>query len=149
MSSDMIVQLSSKPITKYITADDFVYSDDSFIGEIADYVYEASEPYDELISMFLEDMNGSVEYNKENNSIKIIDKKKYFESAYNEFLKLSENLSVEEYMDSHLSYKLRENLNETFGTYVFNDYAKTLQEQMLEANEGDEYYIGGIFWYHF
>ena len=66
MSSDMIVQLSSKPITKYITADDFVYSDDSFIGEIADYVYEASEPYDELISMFLEDMNGSVEYNKEN-----------------------------------------------------------------------------------
>lgn len=149
MSSNLIVQLSCEPITNFMSAEDFANSDDSFIGQIADYVYEASEPYETMISMFLECLNGSVEYNKDKNSIKIIDKKKYFESYYNEFLKLTENLSIEKYMDLYWSYMLRKNVNENFGVYVLVDYAKSLQDQMLEANEGDEYFIGGIFCYHF
>lgn len=155
-----IFQISRKPISKdnYITEDRYY---DGFVGEIADYVDIDSSYHDICIDYLGEYLGDAAKIN--GNKIKIIDKRKYFDKKYEEFIqyakKIVENTSPEEFAGDYSGdlgfniINLTWSYEDKYGFYVDdNDEDAGLEPIdtfLRRAKNGDVFYFGEVIDYHF
>lgn len=148
-----IIELSKNivEIDNRITEDD--YSDNGFVGNIGDYVAPCNrkDAIDWLAS-YLENKDVITEHDE----VKIVFSsnvdEKYFGGKYDEFKKLSEELSFREFVDSMgiERYRIQNCLDDKYGFYIhcggcyytLDDFIRTY------VNDGDTWYIGGTLDYH-
>lgn len=153
-----IIQVSSKPIDR----DDWITEDryyDGFVGQIADYVDSETDREGDIewLSAIL---NDAVKFDKD--SFTIIDRDKYFAKKYEAFLdsinKL-QNISFDEFSCkiptnlSLLMYDIQKAYSNEYGFYIDDNYeyagTQTLDDFMRHVSNGDVFYIGAIFDYHY
>lgn len=154
-----IFQISKEPITSENRIHESRY-EDGFVGRIADYVVE-SESIGEDIEWLKTCHKGIEVEEKEDGTItmKIVSKEEYFEKSYDEFKSLIEKFkdyTISDFIDSKNwldFYNFKSSYDEKYGFYVDDndDYfgTETLDCFMRNAQEGDIYYIGSVFDYHF
>lgn len=166
-----IFQVSKEPINEedFICESDFYES--SFIGGIADYVNEDTYFEDDIawLKDYIES-RGGIEINEDENTITIVDKKKFFEQNFEKFKellgKLSEvniiqfsasaepdDLANSRYALSTLLYDFEcEAEGDKFGFYIYDSkdygYPVRLDEWVRGTKEGDKYYFGSTLDYH-
>lgn len=151
-----IIQISKEKIDKddYIEESDYW---DNFVGPIADYVSEDTDR-DGDIEWFVEILKDSIEYNKDEESFTIKDRKKYFERSYDKFMKILNEISDTMTLDKYMSpcdtviYSLKSTYDDKFGFYIDDkgEYhgLSTLDNFMRYAEDGQKFYIGGTMDYH-
>ena len=149
-----IFQISEKPIKKenYALESDY---DDNFIGHIADYVIEQEddERKDDIkqLANLLED-SAKIRGNK----ITILSKEKYFEKKYEWFIKAAKKVAIMTFNDFITDvggkdlYALNSYHSYKYGFYVDEKgYPITLDDFFRNVKDGDTYYIGATFDYHY
>ena len=161
-----IYQIGSTPIEKedYINESDFY--ENSFVGEVADYVNDSTDRADDLdwLKSYCGDDKG-ITIDIENGTIVINDKRKYFSEIFDKFKELLNKLSEEATLEafarldksywglSSTLYDLDCTANgDKFGFYVYdmddNGYITRFDEFLRYAEEGKTYYFGGTIDYH-
>ena len=154
-----IFQVSEKPVEDYIDEDRYF---DNFVGELADYVskipFKSKDYYNDL-DWIIEATKG-IEVDKKKGTIKIVDKKEYFEKKHEDFLTILEELKdvpLEDFINNrHFRWKV-DDLESTFEdkhSFYIDDNDEygglmPLDTWVREAEEGKEYFIGSILDYHF
>lgn len=146
------------PENEWISADD--YYDHWFTREIADYVDDDVDRESD-IEWLLNCYDGVFERN--GNQIKVVNKIKYFEKKYDEFIRLLNELKympieafagneTEKCQTSYKMYSLESAYNEKFGFYVDDcgEWAglDTFDSFMRTTENGNVYYVGGVVDYH-
>jgi len=126
---------------------------DSFVGGIADYVdKKENSERKEYIERLKYRLEGAAKVNVKKGIITIIDKAKYFEGAFKNFKKLLVDLNemtVEDFASNmDTMHDLDRTVNNRFETYIDDGYYDTLDNFMRCANNGDKFYIGSVFDYH-
>ena len=149
-----IFQISKEPITKDNYAHTSRY-EDGFVGRIADYVVESDSKASDI--SWLTTCHEGLKV--EGNTLTIISKEEYFEKSFTEFKNLLEELkdyTITDFIDRKnwmKFYNLKASYNEEYGFYIDDNDEyfgiATLDEFMRNVEDGDVYYIGCIFDYHF
>ena len=159
-----IFQVSGSPIAEedYIKESD--YYDDTFVGEVADYVSEETDREDDL-DWLKGCCDEGITIDIENGTLVINDKRKYFEKKFDKFKELLNKLNEETTLEafarldksywglSSALYDLDCIANgDKFGFYI-NDmddggYTTRFDEFVRFAEEGKTYYFGGTLDYH-
>lgn len=159
-----IIQISHEPIAEEDYLDEYRYVD-GFVGHIADYVSESDRASD--IDWLENCLNGAIEVSKDKSFFWVTDKAKYFERKFEGFQEYARKLSgftLEDFagdgearewgesLDS-VMWKLRSIYDDEYAFYVDDgdEYAgiETLDSFMRRAVNGDKYYLGATFDYHF
>ena len=156
-----LYQISKAPINEddRITERD-MYDGGDFVPTIADYVSEIEEGYDkEDVEWFAKALNGVAEF--DGKSFTIINKEAYFREKFNNFLESIDELkraaTFEAFIDykfnslSDAYYSLKNAYDYAYAFYITSDYNgyETLDSFMRWAEEGEKYYIGTVFDYHY
>ncbi len=160
MSHRKIFQISKKPIKKedYITKE---RCDKKFIGPIVDYVSIIDDPESEY-EWLGSALKGAAKLNS--NKLKIVNKAAYFHKKYKDWKILLERLQRYTFEDfcwesdqrSSIDmddFKLKEAYNDKYGFYLDDNdeyYGnQTLDTFMRNTHDGDIWYLGAIFDYHY
>lgn len=156
-----LYQISKTPINEddRITERD-MYDGNDFVPIIADYVSEIEEGYDEEdVEWLARLLKEAAEF--DGKTFVITNKKAYFEKKFERFLEsideLKEVATLETFMDYKFNdlneayYSLKDAYDRTCEFYITSDYNgyETLDSFMRWAEEGERYYIGTVFDYHF
>ena len=150
-----IFQVSSEPITEENYISEYRY-DEYLVGQDGiDYVVESDSKQDDL--NWLKNTSKGIEVTE--NTIKVTSKKEYFEKSFEEFQEYVEKLSnynMEDFInpqnwldfyrlkdayDSENGFKIDDN-DEYFGITSLDNFVRNVEE-------GETYYIGKTFDYHF
>lgn len=161
-----IFQFSRKKIEKndYYDAERYYNGERGyFAGEYADIAEYVDDDTDRIndIKYLGEHLAGIVEFISED-CFKIINKKKYFEKKYQNFLKAVENLqniTEKEYINGNnksLIRELEDSYSEKFD-YYFDEYDQTayieffgpMDDFMRKVQDGEIYYIGSSIDYDY
>lgn len=121
-----------------------------------EYIGDADDPETD-IEMLLEHFKscgmktGTEKHNgKEVPYVEITDsgRKKYFNYAYQEFVKMTKDLTLDAFIDDNTSWKLRNFLDDNYSDAVTNqnDEFQTFDRFMRFAS--GRYYIGNVFYMH-
>lgn len=157
MSHSRIFQISREKISKdkYITEDRYY---DSFVGEIADYI-DTAEDRTEDIKWLKDSLKGIATIDLKKGLMTITNKENYFKGFYEEFIKAAKEIAgaaFEDFCTTKLSfdeYHLRSMYNDCFDFYMDDNgecYGnQTLMNFLRNANNGDKFYIGQVFDYHY
>ena len=153
-----IFQVSKNKITKDNLIKEYRYND-YFVGKVADYVVDSENKKADL--EWLTSCNKGLELMVEDNcyKLKVVSKAEYFEKKFEDFQenieKLS-NYSLEDFMDNSKwldMYHLKDNYDNEYGFYIDDNDEyfgiATFDHFMRNAEDGDVYYIGNTFDYHF
>ena len=148
-----IIELSRKivEVDDRICEDD--YYDNGFIGNIADYVAECNRiDAIEWFAGYLQSRDVITEFDFVKMVFSSDVKEKFFRDKYEEFKKLTSELSFEEFTDSFGMdlYRIQNCISEKFGFYVHYDGCYyTLDNFIRECvKDGETWYIGGVLDYH-
>lgn len=144
-----IFELSKKPIKNRINEDTFMDGDDSFVGSIADYVQDIDDTYEDAIKALLYELGASAIYNKEENSITIVHKNMFLKVNFDKFKELTKDATYEQFNDWYWVSQVQNCLTDKYGTYIYYNYPKPIDDFMREVKDGDKFYIGGILDYHY
>ena len=154
-----IFQISTKPIGEddYITESD--YYDHWFTHQIADYVSDDSNR-DEDIDWLKEYSNGFDIFRDNNGNYTIIvnNKEKYFENAYDRFLRELDRIgrpTLEQFSQRIDLWSLNDACEDKYGFYV--EYCDddnghdliTLDDFIRRCDACTTYYLGGTIDYHY
>lgn len=153
---DIIVQLTNEPVSHHINYD-AILVDDSFIGEVADYVDEDTNFEEELNAFLFELKDFPVSYDSKNGTLTFHKGfiEEYFQERFIDFRKeinkLLEEDGMKYFLDSSLIFKLESLISNKFNTYVYDDYGSIINIDHFIRNlkVNDKYYIGGIVTYHY
>ena len=151
-----IFQVSKNKIEEPIS--DYRY-DEGFVGRIADYVVKSESKQDDIKWLTTCHKGLEVETKDGVTTLKIVSKTEYFEKSFEEFQEYVEKVStysLEDFIDSSKwldMYRLKDAYNDEHGFYVDDNDEyfgiATLDEFMRNVQDGDIYYIGSTFDYHF
>lgn len=154
-----VFQISLTPLSK----DEWCSEEDLFddlVPRIADYVVAESDEERGDSLNWLENwlnLKGCAKRIDEN-SFKILNKEAYFQEMYSNFLEKNKEMSqvdLAKFSDSSfldLYYRLKETIDDEFGFYIcFSDQNNliTMDEFMRYSKDGDRFYVGATFDYHF
>lgn len=153
MSHFLIVELSEEPIAIEDRVTAGYFYDDADIQYVADYVQDLNETilsYDEAVELFNNELGVAAVYNKEDNSITITHIEKFFEEDFKVVKELVENATLDDFMNNYWSYRVKDRINPTFGTYVYhtNECVYSLHDFLRGYKNGEKLYLGGICDYH-
>lgn len=153
MSHFLIVELSEEPIAIEDRATAGYFYDDSELQHVADYVQDLNETslsYDEAVELFNNELGAAAVYNKEDNSITFTHIEKFFEEDFRVVKELVENATLDDFMDDYWSYRVRDRISPTFGTYVYHtdECTYSLHNFLRGCKNGEKLYLGGICDYH-
>lgn len=149
-----IFQISEEPIEEenYALESDYY---GNFIGHIADYVNEQED--DERkddIEWLAKSLEGAAKIR--GNKMTILSKEKFFEKKYEGFIKTAKKVAMMTFDDFITSvgeedlYVLNSYHSNKYGFYVDEDgYPLTLDDFFRNVKDGDTYYIGATFDYHY
>ena len=153
-----IFQVSKNKITEDNKIRSYRY-DEGFIGRIADYVVDSESRKDDLKWLTSSHKGLQVSTKGKNTILKIVSKTEYFEEKFEEFqeyLNKLKDYTMEDFIDSSKwldMYRLQDAYIDEHGFYIDdNDEYHgiiTLDEFIRNAEDGDVYYLGSIFDYHF
>ena len=153
-----IFQVSKNRITKDNRINKWRY-DDYFIGRIADYVVESEDTDEDL--KWLTTCKKGIEVVKKSKItiLKIVSKEEYFESSFEEFqelIKKFNDYTLADFIDSKNwmdFYQLKDSYDDKHGFYVddTDEYfgITSFDDFMRNVENGDTYYIGNTFDYHY
>ena len=153
-----IFQISKNEITEDNLIQDYRYHD-YFVGKIADYVVDSDSKEQDL--KWLISCNKGLELIKEGNcyKLKIVSKAEYFAEKFEKFqgyLAELSNYSLEDFINSSKwldMFRLKDSYDNEYGFYIDDndEYfgVVTFDHFMRSAEDGDVYYIGNTFDYHY
>ena len=153
-----IFQVSKNRITKDNLIEEGRY-DEYFIGKIADYVVESKDTEDDL--KWLTTCKKGIKVTKKNGAtiLKIVSKEEYFKKSFEEFqelIKKFDHYTLAEFIDSKNwldFYRLKDSYDNQHAFYIDDNDEyfgiATLDEFMRNVENGDTYYIGSTFDYHY
>lgn len=154
-----IFQVSKNEITEDNQINSYRY-DEGFIGNNGvDYVVDSESRKDDL--EWLTNCHKGLEVNTKgkNTTLKIVSKTEYFEKKFEEFqeyLNKLKDYTMEDFVDSSKwldMYRLKDAYNDEHGFYIDDNDEyhgiTTFDEFIRNAEDGDVYYIGRTFDYHF
>ena len=152
-----IYQVSFEPVEEFIN--EFRYHS-NFVPSVADYVVkqETEEQIREDLEWLAQATKG-IEVDVENKTIKIVSKEEYFKGMHEKFVKLAEELStitLEEFVNDKSYFKfydLKSAYEDRHSFYIDDNdenigYAP-IDTWIRHTEDGEVYYIGSIFDYHF
>ena len=153
-----IFQVSKNKITEDNKISSYRY-DEGFIDRIADYVVPTESRKDDLEWLTTCHKGLEVSTKGKNTTLKIVSKTEYFEKKFEEFqehLNKLKDYTMEDFVDSSKwldMYRLRDAYNDEHGFYIDDNDEyhgiATLDEFIRNAEDGDVYYIGSTFDYHY
>lgn len=142
----------------FLTKDDYISEvtlHDCFVGQIADYAIETNDRKNDLewLKSVIGKYGAVVDVEKETVYFPEGFKEAYFKEKYEEFKKLVEELTLEEFAGTDVRggfkrYQIESLMENKFGFYVYIDYPQTLDDFVRYLSEGATYYVGSIFDYH-
>lgn len=154
-----IFQVSKNKITEDNKIRKYRY-DEGFVGNNGvDYVIDSESRKNDL--EWLASCHKGLEVSTEGKDItlKIVSKTEYFEKKFEEFqegLKKLQDYTMEDFVDSRKwldMYRLKDAYNDEHGFYIDDNDEwhgiATFDEFMRSTQDGDVYYIGSTFDYHF
>ena len=153
-----IFQVSKKRITKDNRIEEWRYEDD-FVGRIADYVVKTEDTDNDL--KWLTTCKKGIKVNKKSRviTLEIVSKEEYFEQSFEEFkgfIKKFNDYTLSDFIDSRNwfdFYQLKDSYDDKHAFYIDDNDEyfgiATLDEFMRNVEDGDIYYIGNIFDYHY
>lgn len=147
-----IFQLSNKKINEddFIAQEDFYESD--FMGAVADNVYGNIEKEKDIKCLFKRLKPFGIITNEAEKSIIFTRgfKKRYFKEKFEEFKKMAENITIDEFIDPSTIYKLTKLIKNRLDYYIcIDDYLQALDDFVRRSlQEEQKYFIGGIVGYH-
>lgn len=155
MAHSKIYQFSLTPLSE----DDYMgesrfYEDDTFVGEVADYVSDEVDRNECLLDLEDELGQSFVEW-RANDQVVFLSgfKRAYFEHSFKAFKKLSEETTMELFLDGMHIFKLKILLESKFGTYIYleshGEWMNIGQFIREHLKENEVYYIGNVIDYHY
>lgn len=153
-----IFQVSKEPVTEDKLIEEYRY-EDGFVGRIADYVVKQGDITEDI--EWLTRCKKGIEVTEKDGitTLKIVSKRDYFEGAFENFQKLINKFSdytLSDFIDSKNwldFYQLKDSYDDQHAFYIDDNDEyfgiATLDEFMRNVEDGDIYYIGNTFDYHF
>ena len=155
MAHSRIIEVSTDPLdrSKWAVADDFIKN--GFVGFVADYTSDLNEAERlDSIACFGECIKDAYGIVQEGSYHKLIPlpqgKVKYFTNRLDALVTLVNNISIEEFCQSHAVWQIEELLRQKQSFYVCeNGEYQTLDTFIRDCcYEGEEYYICAVIDYH-
>ena len=151
-----IFQISSNRITEDDRISESRY-EDYFVPSVADYVVASEDEVDDM--KWLAQATKGLKVNPEKRTVQLISKKEYFEDKFNKFQEAVEKLkdtSLDEFITTKLDFKmydLKSAYEEKYEFYFDDNYEHLgnvpLDEWVRNTKEGELFFIGSTFDYHF
>lgn len=155
MAYDNIYQFSTTPITEddYIKEYQF-YEDDTFVGEVATHVDGDVNLADCLDTLKKKLKDFPVKWVTDTQLV-FLDgfKATYFASAYKQFKRHTNDITLKQFLDPLFTYKLRMLLEHKYDMYVYLEPNRAWLnfDQFVrdELQENQTYYVGNVIGYHY
>ena len=154
-----IYQISKEPIDKADYIEESQYYDHWFLSSVADYVNGTTDRESDIQWLKECYQNMGIDFGADNNGqyLIIVDVRKYFQSKFDKFQNLLQELSevtIDDFADGKCGmqmYCLKEAYEDKFGFYVDMDgeYLRTFDDFVRSENAGIKFYIGATIDYHF
>ena len=153
-----IFQVSKKRITKDNRIEEWRY-EDNFVGRVDDYVVKTEDTDNDL--KWLTTCKKGIKVTKKSRviTLEIVSKEEYFEQSFEEFkelIKKFNDYTLSDFIDSKNwfdFYQLKDSYDDKHAFYIDDNDEyfgiATLDEFMRNVENGDIYYIGNTFDYHF
>lgn len=157
-----IFQVSESPIPQDKLSKQYRY-EDGFVGSVADYValipYKSADYLGDL--QWLQNVSKGIEVDIENGTIKVTNKKEYFDEKHDKFIDLLEelkNVTLDDFSKENfnLSFKisdLKYSYEDKYSFYVDDndEYCgiSNFDNWVRSVEENKTYYVGSIIDYHF
>lgn len=151
-----IFQISKEPINKPMTDTEFLatdcdYTGGGFVGIVADYVSDMNEKEQlNCIKNFVSVYKNGIDYNAEEKSFVIVDKKELFKEDFHKFSNVMEGFDMKTFMNNTWADKIQDILSPRFGWYVYTEGMWEPGKEFLRSVKNKEkYYFGSVLDYHF
>ena len=147
--NNRIYQLTKAPVpnNEWFNEDDI--RETSFIGSVADCVYnQPSEERESNIGWFMRYREEV--FARDGNKITVLPgaKHAYFKRRYEQFKKYAVQMTLDDFCDSYETWVLQEIIQNKYHIYIYrNGKWQSLDHFIRVVEEGSVFYIGGIVGY--
>lgn len=121
-------------------------------GSEDDYCSDVKNPNQEIKRLLDQLEKAGCTINRTKQSFIITDdaKKAFFSDRYNEFMKLTKDMTLDEFVDAGKAYTLRKLINNTYTDAVYVDNIFTTIDDFMREHviTNTEYYIGNVVLMH-